>query len=128
LIGEDETQAKNRFALICSNCRLVNGQAPPGTKSLEDVGKWRCSACKTMNGEESEATKVIKEVTKLAEKEPDPTSEPLTKEENDIGDVAEADEDESGHSSSGVGADDDDGTPAKSTRSKTKGGKKGRKK
>ncbi|KHN94439.1 uncharacterized protein MAM_07755 [Metarhizium album ARSEF 1941] len=34
LLGEDETAAKNRFALICHSCRLVNGQAPPGTKSL----------------------------------------------------------------------------------------------
>ncbi|RMZ81726.1 hypothetical protein DV738_g2103, partial [Chaetothyriales sp. CBS 135597] len=56
LLGEDETAAKNRFALICSNCRLVNGQAPPGAKTLEEVGRWRCSSCGTMNGEERRTT------------------------------------------------------------------------
>lgn len=50
---------KNRIALICSQCRLVNGQAPPGAKRLEDVGKWRCGGCGTMNGEESEAKKLV---------------------------------------------------------------------
>lgn len=52
LLGEDETQAKNRMALICSECRLVNGQAPPGTRSLEDVGRWRCGGCRAWNGKE----------------------------------------------------------------------------
>lgn len=52
LLGEDETQAKNRFALICSECRLVNGQAPPGARTLEDVGRWRCGGCGAMNGKE----------------------------------------------------------------------------
>ena len=50
LLGEDEMHPKNRLALICENCRLVNGQAPPGAKTLEAVGKWRCSNCGTMNG------------------------------------------------------------------------------
>ena len=53
LLGEDETSPKNRIALICQQCRLVNGQAPPGVKSLEDIGRWRCGGCSTMNGEES---------------------------------------------------------------------------
>ncbi|CAF9923945.1 MAG: hypothetical protein HETSPECPRED_005467 [Heterodermia speciosa] len=53
LLGEDETSPKNRIALICQQCRLVNGQAPPGVKSLDDVGRWRCGGCNTMNGEES---------------------------------------------------------------------------
>lgn len=69
LIGEDETSSKNRFALICSKCRLVNGQAPPGAKSLEDVGLWRCSGCGAENGEESEASKVVKHVAQAAQKE-----------------------------------------------------------
>lgn len=52
LLGEDETAAKNRYALICTNpnCRMVNGLAPPGCKSLEDVGKWGCARCGAMNG------------------------------------------------------------------------------
>lgn len=50
MLGEDETLAKNRLALICSNCRLVNGQAPPGTRSLEEIGRWRCGGCGGWNG------------------------------------------------------------------------------
>ena len=53
LLGEDETLPKNRIALICEQCRLVNGQAPPGVKTLEDIGRWRCGGCNTMNGKES---------------------------------------------------------------------------
>ncbi|RMJ29014.1 hypothetical protein PHISP_00094 [Aspergillus sp. HF37] len=59
LLGEDETQPKNRIALICNTCRLVNGQAPPGIKALEAVGRWRCGSCGAWNGEESETTKVL---------------------------------------------------------------------
>ncbi|KAE9978330.1 hypothetical protein BLS_007402 [Venturia inaequalis] len=69
LLGEDETSSKNRFALICSKCRLVNGQAPPGAKSLEDIGIWRCSGCGAMNGKESEASKVVK-LAQAAQTEP----------------------------------------------------------
>ncbi|ESZ93073.1 hypothetical protein SBOR_6548 [Sclerotinia borealis F-4128] len=62
LLGEDETHPKNRVALICKSCRLVNGQAPPGTKTLADLGKWRCFGCRTLNGEEDEAAKAVKEM------------------------------------------------------------------
>ncbi|MCJ1308803.1 hypothetical protein MMC25_002458 [Agyrium rufum] len=64
LLGEDESHPRNRIVLICELCRLVNGQAPPGVKKLEDVGKWRCVGCGTMNGvdKESEARKIIKDV------------------------------------------------------------------
>jgi hypothetical protein len=64
ILGEDETQAKNRFALICSQCRLVNGQAPPGVRNLEDVGRWKCKECGTMNGVESEVGKVLQQAEK----------------------------------------------------------------
>jgi hypothetical protein len=67
LMGEDETSPKNRVVLICQNCRLVNGQAPPGTKSLADLGKWRCFGCGAMNGEEDEAAKVVKEIKERIE-------------------------------------------------------------
>ncbi len=50
MLGEDETLAKNRLALICANCRLVNGQAPPGIRTLEEVGRWRCGSCGAWNG------------------------------------------------------------------------------
>ena len=59
LMGEDETRAAARLALICSSCRLVNGQAPPGVRCLEDLGKWRCSGCGAMNEEETEAGKIM---------------------------------------------------------------------
>jgi hypothetical protein len=59
LLGEDETLPKNRPALICQNCRLVNGQAPPGMKNPEELGRWRCGGCGAWNGEESEAKKVL---------------------------------------------------------------------
>ncbi|KAF7865263.1 hypothetical protein EAF04_006240 [Stromatinia cepivora] len=62
LLGEDETHPKNRLALICKNCRLVNGQAPPGTKTLADLGKWRCFGCRTLNGEEDEGAKAVQEM------------------------------------------------------------------
>ncbi|RCI16523.1 hypothetical protein L249_1686 [Ophiocordyceps polyrhachis-furcata BCC 54312] len=51
LLGEDEAAPKNRIALICQSCRLVNGQAPPGTKSLAELGSWRCMACGALNDE-----------------------------------------------------------------------------
>ena len=64
LLGEDETAAKNRIILLCGSCRLVNGQAPPGTKSLVEVGMWRCMRCGASNGEESETEgqRIVKEV------------------------------------------------------------------
>ena len=62
LLGEDESHPKNRLALICKGCRLVNGQAPPGVKQLEDVGKWRCSSCGTMNGIDNETERIVAEI------------------------------------------------------------------
>ena len=52
VLGEDETAPGNRIVLICQNCRLVNGQAPPGARVLEDVGRWRCAECRAWNGVE----------------------------------------------------------------------------
>ncbi|KAL8825740.1 MAG: hypothetical protein Q9191_004228 [Dirinaria sp. TL-2023a] len=74
LLGEDETLPKNRLALICSQCRLVNGQAPPGVKRLEDVGKWRCGGCGATNGEESEAKRIISSIHKQADSNRDHTT------------------------------------------------------
>ncbi|KAL2868976.1 uncharacterized protein BJX67DRAFT_31259 [Aspergillus lucknowensis] len=62
LLGEDETQPKNRIVLICSTCRLVNGQAPPGVKSLDELGRWRCGGCGAWNGEESAAKKALADI------------------------------------------------------------------
>ncbi|KAH6630111.1 hypothetical protein B0J18DRAFT_474753 [Chaetomium sp. MPI-SDFR-AT-0129] len=62
LLGEDETAAKNRIVLLCSQCRLVNGQAPPGTKSLAELGQWKCMACGAANGEMDEGRRIVQEV------------------------------------------------------------------
>ncbi|KAI1505984.1 hypothetical protein F5X99DRAFT_415656 [Biscogniauxia marginata] len=62
MLGEDETASKNRIVLICQRCRLVNGQAPPGTRSLADLGMWKCMACGSMNGEMDEGKKIVREV------------------------------------------------------------------
>ncbi|KAI5918436.1 hypothetical protein F4810DRAFT_691909 [Camillea tinctor] len=62
MLGEDETASKNRIVLICQRCRLVNGQAPPGIRSLADLGMWKCMACGSMNGEMDEGKKIVREV------------------------------------------------------------------
>ena len=77
LLGEDETSPRARLALICRNCRLVNGQAPPGVKRLEDVGKWRCGGCGTMNGEETEAKKIVARIKEQASAEAESTESPV---------------------------------------------------
>ncbi|KAM0547855.1 hypothetical protein ACHAPJ_010201 [Fusarium lateritium] len=66
LLGEDETAPKNRIVLICKSCRLVNGQAPPGTKTLADVGQWRCMSCGALNGEIDEGKRIVNEVLDAA--------------------------------------------------------------
>ncbi|KAM0340765.1 hypothetical protein ACHAPU_010356 [Fusarium lateritium] len=67
LLGEDETAPKNRIILICHSCRLVNGQAPPGTKSLVEVGKWKCMSCGALNGEIDEGKRIMNEVLGTAQ-------------------------------------------------------------
>ncbi|KAJ5101268.1 hypothetical protein NUU61_003490 [Penicillium alfredii] len=59
LLGEDETQPRNRMAMVCGSCRLVNGQAPPGINTPEELGRWRCGSCGAWNGIESETTKIL---------------------------------------------------------------------
>jgi len=59
LLGEDEMQPRNRMAMVCASCRLVNGQAPPGIKTPEELGRWRCGSCGSWNGVESETTKML---------------------------------------------------------------------
>lgn len=65
LLGEDETLAKNRIVLICSNCRLVNGQALPGVRSLGEIGKWKCGGCGAWNGVQNDAPYVAKEMKQI---------------------------------------------------------------
>ncbi|KAF2843439.1 hypothetical protein M501DRAFT_994366 [Patellaria atrata CBS 101060] len=134
LMGEDETQAKNRIALICSKCRLVNGQAPPGTKTLEDVGRWRCGECKAWNGRENEAKKLVQQIAAEAQSQQG-VSGVESKEISEANRVL--DSDESSGQDDGVEAERDtpelsdealsikaESTPAMSTRSKARRRKK----
>lgn len=62
LLGDDETKPGSRVVLICRECRLVNGQAPPGVKRPEDVGGWRCMGCRAWNGPRGEVERALKGV------------------------------------------------------------------
>ncbi|KAK1758309.1 hypothetical protein QBC47DRAFT_458463 [Echria macrotheca] len=101
LLGEDETAAKNRIVLICSACRLVNGQAPPGTKSLSEVGTWKCMSCGAVNGEIDEGKRIVQEVLKTQGK-----GENLMEDSADE-DVRDPVEEDTG----GVGDEDDRSLP-----------------
>lgn len=90
LLGEDETSPKNRLVLICQNCRLVNGQAPPGIKSLGELGRWRCGNCGAWNGEETEARKVIADIQREVRKD----NGPGPKSDEEISEPEDNDKDE----------------------------------
>lgn len=98
LLGEDETSPKNRLVLICQNCRLVNGQAPPGIKSLSELGRWRCGNCGAWNGEETEARKVIadiqREVTEDREAAHETDEEKFQSQDNEDGVLIKREEEE----------------------------------
>lgn len=94
LLGEDETAAKNRYALVCKPCRLVNGQAPPGTKSLAEVGMWRCSGCGATNGEVDEGRRIMEEVLRSKQDHGPAGSDEAEDEKVSIGVDGDADHDE----------------------------------
>ncbi|KAF4451951.1 Protein lunapark [Fusarium austroafricanum] len=100
LLGEDETAPKNRIVLICKSCRLVNGQAPPGTKALSEIGQWRCMSCGALNGEMDEGKRIMNEVLGAAkeagtDKESDLASEKGEPPMIDVTGVKEEDDDDS---------------------------------
>lgn len=128
LLGEDETQAKNRFVLICSECRLVNGQAPPGARTIEDVGKWRCGGCSAWNGKEKPREQVADLVKgweaerKTRDKELKGSTDggiDSDNRETDDGGIAVG-ADESSDVDVAAESAEDTPPPSKSTRSKTK--------
>ena len=132
VLGEDESQARNRIVLICKNCKLVNGQAPPGVRTLEEIGKWRCSSCHTWNGIESEETKILQQIS---HGEPASPSSPDTPTSPDSGrapsaSAGDADDDEGEDSDDAseeveqTASGATDATPASSTRSKARQRKK----
>ncbi|CAK3815775.1 unnamed protein product [Lecanosticta acicola] len=127
VLGEDETSAKNRIALVCQNCRLVNGQAPPGARTLEDVGKWRCSQCHALNGVESEEKTILQHISQGAGHVPEsPTSPsdavtdpgPATRPRSEEDGELEAEDDE------GESEEIETAAPAASPRSKARQRKK----
>ena len=126
VLGEDETQAKNRIVLICQNCRLVNGQAPPGARTPEDVGRWRCSSCQAWNGVESEEKKMLKQISGApiplggADESSDALPQPVAEEQVQVDGAASEDEGDADVSSS----EPVDNPPAASTRSKARQRKK----
>ena len=114
LLGDDEMAAKNRLVLLCSQCRLVNGQAPPGVRTLEELGRWRCSGCGAWNGAEGEGTKVVERITGTAphaESEDDLPHTPIAKE------VIPEEVDTNGDTSTGHDGPDDSGLSKRVTRS-----------
>lgn len=69
VLGEDEMSAKSRFALICKSCRMVNGLAPPGTRSLDDMDVWGCARCGAMNGGRKRGAGMLMPPESIAESE-----------------------------------------------------------
>lgn len=67
LLGEDETLPKNRIVLLCQSCRLINGQAPPGTRNLAELGVWRCMGCHAANGAVDEGKRIVDEMLATAQ-------------------------------------------------------------
>lgn len=134
LLGEDETSPKNRIALICDNCRLVNGQAPPGKKTLEEIGRWRCGGCGSWNGKENETKKLVRQIAATAQApdmpevavataDPEPDAVEESASDDAVEDEVEADaENKDLAEDKAVGTAME--TPARSTRSRTKGKKK----
>ncbi|KAK3997422.1 hypothetical protein QBC44DRAFT_316009 [Cladorrhinum sp. PSN332] len=107
LLGEDETAAKNRIVLICSRCRLVNGQAPPGTKSLSELVQWKCMSCGALNGEIDEGKRIIQEALNNRGKanKSDTTAETTDDEEGrSSSEIVEVDKDESNEPEQSLGA------------------------
>jgi LSD1 subclass zinc finger protein len=132
LLGEDETQPKNRLALICSECRLVNGQAPPGARNVEDIGRWRCSSCHAWNGKEKPREDVEGLVQGWAAERKEKERNISGSTDGGIDSDNRETEDDGGlaaglDESSGVDVGDEDmeevvdTPPSRSTRSKTKG-------
>ena len=133
VLGEDETQARNRIVLICQNCRLVNGQAPPGVRTLEEVGKWRCSSCQAWNGVESPEKRILKQISgeatsptsltspdvQSAVTDPGPTTSGMNDDNSEQEEVEEVLDDEEDEILPTV-SEGDDSTPARSTRSKAR--------
>lgn len=132
LLGEDETQPKNRLALICSECRLVNGQAPPGVRSLEDLGRWRCGGCNAWNGKEKIEDEAVSKLVQNWEEERNARTQEMSETVSDSIVHNNVKEEQAEDSDAATGGDEGSGilvkdesvdespAPARTTRSKTK--------
>uniref|UniRef100_A0A060THQ6 Endoplasmic reticulum junction formation protein lunapark n=1 Tax=Blastobotrys adeninivorans TaxID=409370 RepID=A0A060THQ6_BLAAD len=79
IVGEDEYSSRQRYALICRNCKVHNGLAQPG-EAPEDV-VYICPHCGTLNGRPKETTHPEKESEKEISRSSESVSpEPQTKE------------------------------------------------
>ncbi|KAG8413835.1 hypothetical protein J3458_012325 [Metarhizium acridum] len=78
-----------------ADAELVNGQAPPGTKSLAEVGMWRCMGCGKTNGEVDEGKRIVEEV--LGSKEAQAREEDGAEAEPQVANDAGAEENEGGN-------------------------------
>jgi hypothetical protein len=117
------------MALICQNCRLVNGQAPPGTKTLADLGRWRCFSCGSWDGEEDEAVKIMQEMKEIIETSGPDQSSPGNEGSEDAETRAGKDEeDDSAKDADANGQEDADSAEetieVKPTRGRSKGSRK----
>ena len=105
----------------------MNGQAPPGARTLEDVGRWRCGGCSAWNGKEKpredDVTRLVRDweaerkaKDRLSGDEGVKEMEEVEAEDEGVVVEAEAEADSSG---------EDTPPPSRNTRSKSKGrGKK----
>lgn len=101
----------------------MNGQAPPGARTVEDIGQWRCGGCKAWNGKE----RPQEEVTTLVQNwDAERKAREKKVENRDYEEENEEANDDSEPAVQEMGeVQEEDAPPSKSTRSKTKGkGKK----
>lgn len=75
LVGEDESAAQNRQALICSKCHNHNGLAPFGKTAAEI--RYKCPNCGEWNGNlvPTEAVELVEEVKEENENEKEEAEE-----------------------------------------------------
>jgi len=103
----------------------VNGQAPPGARTLEDVGRWRCGGCSAWNGKEKpredDVTRLVRDWEAERKAKDRLSGDGGVKEMEEVEDEGVVVEAEAEADSSG----EDTPPPSRNTRSKSKGrGKK----
>ncbi|KAK9474518.1 uncharacterized protein V1510DRAFT_411256 [Dipodascopsis tothii] len=120
LVGEDETSPKNRYALICSNCRAHNGLAPPGCTDPGEV-RYMCPVCGQWNPADKDADELGKSdgdgEQEAADTDAEPDAEPDADADADaVGVASDAD----AESPEPVSVDADPAGPTDSVRRRTR--------